>query len=113
VNTKEWDDPSAYSLSWASLELTRTAQASTKITRLNGAGCTSLKTLLLSGMVGHSLEYEPNTRSYDILSVPNNEEIAFVLELIDHIGQPALKVVESLIETSDTWDSIARNDFCR
>ncbi|KAH9487094.1 Proteasome activator complex subunit 4 [Psilocybe cubensis] len=45
--------------------------------------------------------------------VPNDDEIAFVLEIIDRIGQPALKLVESLLETSGNWDNVARNDFCR
>ncbi|KAF9568547.1 hypothetical protein CPC08DRAFT_654918 [Agrocybe pediades] len=45
--------------------------------------------------------------------VPSDEEIAFVMEVIDQIGGPALKVVQSLIETTDKWDSVARNDFCR
>ncbi|KAF9474298.1 hypothetical protein BDN70DRAFT_884955 [Pholiota conissans] len=45
--------------------------------------------------------------------VPSNEEIAFVLEIIEQIGQPALKVVDSLISNCETWDNVARNDFCR
>ncbi|KDR84826.1 hypothetical protein GALMADRAFT_233236 [Galerina marginata CBS 339.88] len=45
--------------------------------------------------------------------VPNDDEVAFVMDIIDHIGKPALKMVESLIETSDKWDNIGRNDFCR
>ncbi|KAF9535499.1 hypothetical protein CPB83DRAFT_841859 [Crepidotus variabilis] len=45
--------------------------------------------------------------------VPNDEEIAFALEIIEKVGVPALKIVGSLVKTSSNWDSVARNDFCR
>ncbi|KAF7306621.1 hypothetical protein MIND_00453500 [Mycena indigotica] len=45
--------------------------------------------------------------------VPSAAEISFVLEIIDRIGTPALNKVEELIATMGTWDSAARNDFCR
>jgi proteasome activator subunit 4 len=45
--------------------------------------------------------------------VPTDEEIAFVLDIIEQIGRPALQVVETLLANSSKWDNIARNDFCR
>jgi proteasome activator subunit 4 len=44
--------------------------------------------------------------------VPTQDEIAFVLEILDQIAEPALDKVEALLAQS-TWDNIARNDFCR
>lgn len=45
--------------------------------------------------------------------VPSEEEISFVLEILDHIVAPALAKVEVLLEKSSAWTSIDRNDFCR
>ncbi|KAF7784715.1 hypothetical protein Agabi119p4_880 [Agaricus bisporus var. burnettii] len=45
--------------------------------------------------------------------VPSEQEIAFVIEIINKITAPALDKVEGLLETTSTWDSAARNDFCR
>ncbi|KAI8995384.1 ARM repeat-containing protein [Trametes punicea] len=45
--------------------------------------------------------------------VPNREEIEFVIEVLDKIASPALDKVEALLETVGSWDSVARNDFCR
>ncbi|KAF8971500.1 armadillo-type protein [Flammula alnicola] len=45
--------------------------------------------------------------------VPSNDEIAFVLEIIEQIGKPALQIVDSLVASSENWNNIARNDFCR
>lgn len=46
------------------------------------------------------------------LLVPNDEEIAFVLEILDVVAGPALDKVEALLSTPN-WDNVARNDFCR
>ncbi len=48
-----------------------------------------------------------------VCEVPSEEEIAFVLEIIDNIGRPALQLVNSLVEVSGNWDTVSRNDFCR
>jgi proteasome activator subunit 4 len=48
-----------------------------------------------------------------VREVPSEEEIAFVLEIIDNIGQPALQLVNSLVEVGGNWDTVSRNDFCR
>ncbi|TFK57500.1 ARM repeat-containing protein [Heliocybe sulcata] len=45
--------------------------------------------------------------------VPGDDEIQFVLEIIDTIGATALSKVESLLESSGGMDNILRNDFCR
>ena len=45
--------------------------------------------------------------------MPTDEEITFVLDIIEQIGRPALQVVENLLTNSSKWDNIARNDFCR
>ncbi|CAA7258771.1 unnamed protein product [Cyclocybe aegerita] len=45
--------------------------------------------------------------------VPVDEEIAMVLDIIEQIAKPALQKVSTLVETSGTWNNVARNDFCR
>ncbi|KAG5648210.1 hypothetical protein DXG03_006165 [Asterophora parasitica] len=45
--------------------------------------------------------------------VPTDEEVAFVLEILDKVFAPTLDKVESLLERTSTWDNINRNDFCR
>ncbi|KAF8807254.1 hypothetical protein BYT27DRAFT_7189352 [Phlegmacium glaucopus] len=45
--------------------------------------------------------------------VPTNGEIAFVLDIIEQIAQPALQMVETLIANNAKWDNVSRNDFCR
>lgn len=52
-------------------------------------------------------------RAESLIKVPNEEEVAFVLEIIDQVGKPALQIVNSLVQNSGTWDNVARNDFCR
>lgn len=46
-------------------------------------------------------------------SVPNAEEVDFVLQILDRIASPTLDKVEALVNSSDRWDSVSRNDFCR
>ncbi|KAH9964279.1 hypothetical protein BC827DRAFT_1190239 [Russula dissimulans] len=45
--------------------------------------------------------------------VPSNEEISFVLEILENIVSPALDKVEALLPSARSWDGVARNDFCR
>ncbi|KAG6817600.1 hypothetical protein H0H87_006228 [Tephrocybe sp. NHM501043] len=45
--------------------------------------------------------------------VPTDDEIAFVLEILDNVFQPALDKVETLLQTTAKWDNVDRNDFCR
>ncbi|KAJ6501707.1 hypothetical protein C8R47DRAFT_1108448 [Mycena vitilis] len=45
--------------------------------------------------------------------VPSEPEIAFVMDILDRIGKPALDKVEQLLETTTKWDNADRNDFCR
>ena len=47
------------------------------------------------------------------ITVPTNDEILFVLEIIDQIGKPALQVIECLVKSDQKWDNVSRNDFCR
>ena len=60
----------------------------------------------------HQISAEPK-RLMLCDSVPNHDEIEFVLEILDKIASPALDKVETLLETAGKWDSVARNDFCR
>jgi hypothetical protein len=46
-------------------------------------------------------------------TVPSNEEISFILEILSDVVSPALDKVETLLPTASSWDGIARNDFCR
>ncbi|KAG6910583.1 hypothetical protein DXG01_009534 [Tephrocybe rancida] len=45
--------------------------------------------------------------------VPSDDEVTFVLEILDKVFLPALDKVESLLETISKWDNVDRNDFCR
>ncbi|KAG6897909.1 hypothetical protein C0992_009061 [Termitomyces sp. T32_za158] len=45
--------------------------------------------------------------------VPNNDEINFVFEILDHVFLPATNKVESLLNNTSRWDNVDRNDFCR
>ncbi|KAI0296143.1 hypothetical protein BC826DRAFT_1005479 [Russula brevipes] len=45
--------------------------------------------------------------------VPSDEEISFILEILNFIVSPALDKVEALLPTASSWDGVARNDFCR
>ena len=63
-------------------------------------------------MVGSKLTYWIALVSY-FVAVPSNEEISFILEILNNIVSPALDKLESLLPTASSWDGIARNDFCR
>jgi len=65
-----------------------------------------------SGMVGYELTHSIALGSY-FVAVPSNEEISFILEILNHIVSPALDKLEALLPTASSWDGIARNDFCR
>ncbi|KAF9243864.1 hypothetical protein BU15DRAFT_71975 [Melanogaster broomeanus] len=45
--------------------------------------------------------------------VPSADEIDFVLEILDRVASPTLDRIEVLLSSSGSWDSVARNDFCR
>ncbi|KAF9648519.1 ARM repeat-containing protein [Thelephora ganbajun] len=45
--------------------------------------------------------------------VPSREEIDFILEVLNVVGNPVLDKIDQLLDNGNTWDSIARNDFCR
>jgi hypothetical protein len=63
-------------------------------------------------MVGSELTYSITLGSY-FVAVPSNEEISFILEILNNIVSPALDKLESLLPTASSWDGTARNDFCR
>ena len=44
---------------------------------------------------------------------PSQDEICFVLEILDKIAAPVLDKIEVLLESTAVWDSVAHNDFCR
>ncbi|KAF8213422.1 hypothetical protein K438DRAFT_1750713 [Mycena galopus ATCC 62051] len=46
--------------------------------------------------------------------VPSEDEISFVMDILDRIEKPALDKVEALLETTTAkWNAADRNDFCR
>ncbi|EJD04282.1 uncharacterized protein FOMMEDRAFT_167503 [Fomitiporia mediterranea MF3/22] len=45
--------------------------------------------------------------------VPSNEEVAFVLQILEQIVEPLLTRIEDLLADTNNWDTAARNDFCR
>ncbi|KAF5375146.1 hypothetical protein D9758_000062 [Tetrapyrgos nigripes] len=56
--------------------------------------------------------YKPEDAVID-WHVPSDEEIAFVLEVLDRVADPTLSKIEALLETTQTWNNADRNDFCR
>ncbi|CCM01635.1 uncharacterized protein FIBRA_03696 [Fibroporia radiculosa] len=56
--------------------------------------------------------YEPHDVKIE-WHVPTDDEIHFVMEILDKVAAPALDMIEASIGTADRWDNIARNDFCR
>jgi len=77
-----------------------------------GVAYTKLRMLWSNGTV-YTLSGIYCCRADPLIKVPSEEEVAFVLEIIDQIGKPALQIVNSLVQNSGTWDNVARNDFCR
>ena len=65
-----------------------------------------------SGMVGFEPTRSAASEPY-FVPVPSNEEISFILEVLNNIVSPALDKLEALLPTASSWDGIARNDFCR
>ena len=45
--------------------------------------------------------------------VPSNEEVQFILDFLDRVAAPALDKVETLARSTENWDEVVRNDFCR
>lgn len=56
--------------------------------------------------------YEPQNVNIE-WHVPSDDEIAFVLQILDEVFSPAMERVEALLEVANAWDSVNRNDFCR
>jgi hypothetical protein len=77
-----------------------------------GAGCMKRKRSRSTGMV--CILY-PSSLTCKMNSGPvaSSEEIDFVIKILDSVSGPALDKVESLLLSTDTWDNVARNDFCR
>jgi proteasome activator subunit 4 len=36
-----------------------------------------------------------------------------ILDILDQIGSPILEKLDALMDTTEKWDHVARNDFCR
>lgn len=53
-----------------------------------------------------------NVLAANFSKVPNANEVAFVLEVLEKISRPALDKVELLL-AKPRWDNVDRNDFCR
>jgi hypothetical protein len=45
--------------------------------------------------------------------VPSDPEIEFVMQILENLLGPTLDKVEKLLESTSSWDNVARNDFCR
>lgn len=56
------------------------------------------------------LDFNPITDKHTDASP---EDVDFILEVLDRIQKPALDLVDNLLERTASWDSVARNDFCR
>jgi hypothetical protein len=92
--------------------LTKTTKGSTEIIIPTGEDFIRSRISRSSGMVGSELTRSIALRTY-FVAVPSNEEISFILEILNNIVSPALDKLEALLPTASSWDGIARNDFCR
>ncbi|KAG1757297.1 hypothetical protein EDB19DRAFT_1924203 [Suillus lakei] len=45
--------------------------------------------------------------------VPSTEEVQFILDILDRVAAPALDKIETLARSTEHWDEVVRNDFCR
>lgn len=45
--------------------------------------------------------------------VPGTEEVQFILDILDRVATPALDKIEALARSTQHWDEVVRNDFCR
>ncbi|THH09871.1 hypothetical protein EW145_g1718 [Phellinidium pouzarii] len=45
--------------------------------------------------------------------VPKEEEIAFIIQILEQVAVPLLAHLEKLLNNTGAWDNISRNDFCR
>ncbi|KAG1755009.1 uncharacterized protein EDB91DRAFT_1096702 [Suillus paluster] len=45
--------------------------------------------------------------------VPSSEEVQFILDILDRVAAPALDKIEALARSTEHWDEVVRNDFCR
>ncbi|EGO02735.1 hypothetical protein SERLA73DRAFT_102663 [Serpula lacrymans var. lacrymans S7.3] len=45
--------------------------------------------------------------------VPSDQEVQFVLDILNRIASPALDKIDVLLDVPGQWDGVARNDFCR
>jgi proteasome activator subunit 4 len=45
--------------------------------------------------------------------VPSAEEVQFILDILDRVAAPALDKIETLARSTQHWDEVVRNDFCR
>ncbi|TFK76811.1 hypothetical protein BDN72DRAFT_829977 [Pluteus cervinus] len=56
--------------------------------------------------------YEPSDVQIE-WHMPTDDEISFVITILENIAKPAINKVEGLIAATAQWDSVERNDFCR
>ena len=45
--------------------------------------------------------------------VPSDDEISFVVQILDDVVAPLIVRLEELLKTTKTWGATERNDFCR
>jgi len=45
--------------------------------------------------------------------VPSTDEVQFILDFLDQVAAPALDKLETLAQSTQNWDEVVRNDFCR
>ncbi|KAG2062138.1 hypothetical protein BDR06DRAFT_978583 [Suillus hirtellus] len=45
--------------------------------------------------------------------IPSTEEVQFILDILDRVAAPALDKIETLARSTQHWDEVVRNDFCR
>ncbi|KAL0950801.1 hypothetical protein HGRIS_007566 [Hohenbuehelia grisea] len=44
---------------------------------------------------------------------PSRDEISFAIEIIEAVGVKLMDELDGLLEDTNKWDNVARNDFCR
>lgn len=62
--------------------------------------------------MGRNLPHRSPLTDY-LSKAPTSDDIDLAIDILERVQKPALDVVETLLEHTSKWDSVARNDFCR
>jgi proteasome activator subunit 4 len=114
VNKTEWDSPGKAKVHLRKYQPLLLQNSLGTISSI-GENCIKPKILRSAGTVCAFCfgMFSPQCSHTFFYLVPTDEEIAFVLEILEKIGASSLDLLESLLPSIQSWDGIAKNDFCR